>query len=66
MYAALWRALPGPLVVKLVLVLVLAAGVAAFLIFYGYPWIMQEFFPTPDPVLGAADLPPTPSALGSA
>ncbi|GEK80415.1 hypothetical protein [Agrococcus baldri] len=54
MYAAIWRALPGPWPVKLVLALVLLAGIAYLLIFHLYPWIMQEFFPTPDPVLDAS------------
>lgn len=53
MYAAIWRALPGPWPVRLLLALALLAGVAYLLIFHLYPWIMQEFFPTPDPVLGA-------------
>ncbi|WP_206448766.1 hypothetical protein [Agrococcus sp. KRD186] len=54
MYAAIWRALPGPWPVRLVIALALLAGVAYLLVFHLYPWIMQEFFPTPDPVLGAA------------
>lgn len=54
MYAALWRVLPGPWPVRLVTVLALVAAAAAFLILVGYPWAMQTFFPTPDPVLGAA------------
>lgn len=54
MYAALWRVLPGPWPVRLLIVLALVAAAAAFLILVGYPWAMQTFFPTPDPVLGAA------------
>ncbi|SDS08075.1 hypothetical protein [Agrococcus carbonis] len=53
MYAALWRALPGPWPVRLLIVLVLLAAVAYLLVFHVYPWVMQEFFPTPDPVLDA-------------
>lgn len=60
MYGALWRALPGPWPVRLLIVLVLLAGVAYLLIFHGYPWVMQEFFPTPDPVLGTLGLPTIP------
>jgi hypothetical protein len=52
MYAALWRALPGPWPLRLAIVLALVAGAAALLIFHGYPWVMQTFFPTPDPLLG--------------
>jgi len=49
MYAALWRALPGPLALRLLIALALVAGIALLLVFYGYPWVMQTFFPTPDP-----------------
>jgi hypothetical protein len=49
MYAALWRSLPGPWPVRLVIVLALLAVVAYLLIFHLYPWIMQTYFPTPDP-----------------
>ncbi|WP_072314726.1 hypothetical protein [Agrococcus sp. Marseille-P2731] len=54
MYAGLWRILPGPWPLKLVLTLALLAGVAYLMIFHVYPWVMQEYFPTPDPVLDAA------------
>lgn len=54
MYAAIWRALPGPWPVRVLLALALLAGIVSLLVFHLYPWIMQEFFPTPDPVLGAA------------
>lgn len=56
MYAAIWRALPGPWPVRLVIALALVAGVAYLMVFHVYPWIMQEYFPTPDPVLGARAL----------
>ncbi len=51
MYAALWRALPGPWPVRLLLVAALLAAVAWFLVLHGYPWVMQTFFPTPDPTI---------------
>ena len=54
MYAAIWRILPGPWPVRLILALALLAGVAYLCIFHLYPWVMQEFFPTPDPVLDAS------------
>lgn len=68
MYAAIWRALPGPWPVKLILALALLAGAAYLLIFHVYPWIMQEFFPTPDPVLDAhaRAIDPTASAEATA
>lgn len=59
MYAAIWRALPGPWVVRLLVVLTLIAGAALLLVFHVYPWIMQTWFPTPDPALGAAARPAT-------
>jgi hypothetical protein len=60
MYAALWRGLPGPWPVRLLIVLALIAGVGYLLIFHGYPWIMQSFFPTPDPTFAA---PPTQTGI---
>lgn len=51
MYAALWRALPGPWPLRLLIVLVLLAAVVYALVFHLYPWVMQTFFPTPDPTL---------------
>ena len=60
MYAALWHALPGPWPVRLLIALALLAGIAYLLIFHVYPWVMQEFFPTPDPVLDARRHAPTP------
>lgn len=51
MYAALWRALPGPVALRLLIVLALVAGAALLLVFHGYPWVMQTFFPTPDPLI---------------
>lgn len=58
MYAAIWHVLPGPWPVRLVVVLALATAVVLLLVFHVYPWIMQEWFPTPDPVLGALAPPP--------
>ena len=49
MYAALWRALPGPWPVRLVIALALLAGVVYLLVLHVYPWVMQTYFPTPDP-----------------
>lgn len=51
MYAALWRILPGPWFVRLLIVLALLAAVAYALVLHVYPWVMQTYFPTPDPVL---------------
>lgn len=39
MYAAFWRALPGPFLVRLLIVLALLAGIIYALFEYGFPWI---------------------------
>ncbi|GAA5037752.1 hypothetical protein ACFQRL_14115 [Microbacterium fluvii] len=39
MYAALWRVLPGPWWVRLVIVLALATAVLYGLFFYVFPWV---------------------------
>ncbi|MBC7442401.1 MAG: hypothetical protein H7311_07750 [Ramlibacter sp.] len=39
MYAALWRILPGPLWVRLLLLLVLLAGVLLALSTWVFPWV---------------------------
>lgn len=41
MYAALWRALPGPWWVRLFIVLVAVAAILYGLAFYAFPWISQ-------------------------
>ncbi|WP_166791504.1 hypothetical protein [Cryobacterium sp. Hh38] len=39
MYAALWRVLPGPIWVRIILVLILLVAVLAVLAYWVYPWI---------------------------
>jgi hypothetical protein len=39
MYAALWRILPGPAWVRVLILIVLAAAVLYGLFFYFFPWI---------------------------
>ena len=46
MYAALWRAVPGPWFVKLFVMLLLAAAVVYVLCWHVYPWVLTTFFPT--------------------
>jgi hypothetical protein len=41
MYAALWRILPGPWWVRVLILLVLAAAILYGLISYGFPWVSQ-------------------------
>ncbi|WP_309069772.1 hypothetical protein, partial [Microbacterium sp.] len=45
MYAALWRVLPGPWWVRLVILLALVAAVLYALFVYVYPWIAMTFVP---------------------
>lgn len=39
MYATLWHVLPGPLWVRILLVLALAAGVLFSLVTWVFPWV---------------------------
>ncbi|MGH3756611.1 hypothetical protein [Actinophytocola sp.] len=39
MYAWIWRHLPGPVAVRAMLALVLAAGMVALLMFVVFPWL---------------------------
>lgn len=39
MYAAIWRLLPGPRAVRLVLFVALLAGVAALFWYVVFPWV---------------------------
>ncbi|MER3390417.1 MAG: hypothetical protein RJQ01_10320 [Microcella sp.] len=43
MYAALWRVLPGPFVVRLLIVLVLAASILLALVAWVFPWVAETF-----------------------
>jgi hypothetical protein len=47
MYAALWHALPGPVWVRLLLVLVLIALVLAACFYFVFPWV-NSLQTTPD------------------
>jgi len=48
MYGALWRVLPGPWWVRLLLVLALVAAIVAALVFWVFPFVDQ--FVTPQDV----------------
>lgn len=39
MYGALWRVLPGPAVIKLIILLILAAAIVYALFEYVFPWL---------------------------
>jgi hypothetical protein len=51
MYSLIWRILPGPVWLKVVWALILAAAVVWALFTWGYPWISDTFVGT-DPNLG--------------
>ncbi len=39
MYAALWRSLPGPFAVRLLVLLALIAAVVTVLVMFVFPWL---------------------------
>jgi len=45
MYGALWRALPGPWPVKLLIVLILVGAVLYGLFYFAFPWVATNFVP---------------------
>ncbi|WP_109208739.1 MULTISPECIES: hypothetical protein [Microbacterium] len=57
MYAALWRVLPGPWWVRVLILLVLVAAVLYGLVFYAFPWVSQ--FVNPQEVTVTLPLQPT-------
>ncbi len=44
MYAALWRVLPGPVWVRVLLLLVIVAAVIAACVYWIFPWLAHTFF----------------------
>lgn len=48
MYGALWRVLPGPWWVRLLILLLLVAAVLAALVIWVFPWV--DLFVTPQDV----------------
>lgn len=54
MYGALWRILPGPWPVKLLIVLVLLAAALYGLFFHLFPWIAATFVPDDGTIDAAA------------
>lgn len=48
MYAGLWRLIPGPWFVKLLVMLILLAAVVYVLIWHVYPWVLLTYFPPLD------------------
>lgn len=54
MYAALWRILPGPVWLRIILLVVLAAAVLAACALWIFPWVELTFFPETSTVGGDA------------
>ncbi|SEB54122.1 hypothetical protein SAMN04489806_1035 [Paramicrobacterium humi] len=50
MYAALWRLLPGPVWLRILILLVLVAAVLFALFTLVFPWV-QSLIPVPDATL---------------
>ncbi len=47
MYGALWRILPGPWWVRVIILLVLLAAVVTALVLWVFPWV-QQFLDVPE------------------
>ena len=60
MYAGLWRILPGPWWVRVLILLVLIAAVLYGLLFYAFPWVSQFVNPQEVTVTLPAASTPTP------
>lgn len=45
MYAALWRILPGPWIVKLLILLILIGAVLYVLFWHVFPWVSPYIIP---------------------
>ncbi|MCA0379169.1 MAG: hypothetical protein LCH36_06975 [Actinobacteria bacterium] len=41
MFSILWRFFPGPVWLRLVVMLAVLAGIVYALVYYGYPWVAQ-------------------------
>lgn len=48
MYGALWRVLPGPVVVRILILLVLVAAILLALVTWVFPWVEAAILPPPD------------------
>jgi hypothetical protein len=44
-YASLWRLLPGPLIVRILIASVLVIGVVVALVLWVFPWVEQFVIP---------------------
>ena len=66
LYAAIWRALPGPLVVRVLLALVLLAAVVAFCFLWLFPRIAPSMPFNDNTVDGGSAAPATTSLVVAA
>lgn len=54
MYRALWRLLPGPVIVRILLLLGILAGVLVVLDQWVFPWVALTFFDDGTGTVGGA------------
>jgi len=52
MYAALWRVLPGPAWVRVLILLIAVAAIVYGLFFHAFPWLAQFITPTESTIGG--------------
>jgi predicted membrane protein len=52
MYAALWRILPGPWWVRVLILVVAAAAIIAACVFWVFPWVQPFVSPPPPETVG--------------
>lgn len=52
MYAALWRALPGPVWLRIILLTLAVVAVLYGLFFHVFPWVSQVLTPTDSTIGG--------------
>ncbi|WP_394280072.1 hypothetical protein [Microbacterium sp.] len=53
MYAALWRVLPGPWWVRVLILLILLTAVLYLLYFHVFPWVFTFVNPAEDSTIGS-------------
>jgi hypothetical protein len=53
MYGALWRVLPGPWWVRLIILLALAAAIILLCVYVVFPWIQPIVSPPPPETVGS-------------
>ncbi len=46
MFSLIWRFLPGPALLRVIVILAVLGGIVYALMFYGYPWAAAHLEPT--------------------